>query len=170
MSRIGQKYSRIRIHGENRTKAFENQNSWRESNRSIRELEFMVRIGQNYSSIRIHGENRTEVFENQNSWRESNRSIQELEFMVRIGQKYSRIRIHGENRTKVFENQNSWRESNKSIRDPLKMAETRIHSSMVQERLESLLSMSIERNVLLKGIYQVVRRAFLPNYQKHQKQ
>ena len=106
MVKIGQKYSRIRIDGEleNRTNIFENQNSWRESNRS-------------YSRTRIHGENRTEVFENQNSWRESNGSIRESEFMVRIGQKfrelgfmarigqiYSRIRIHVENRTEVFEN------------------------------------------------------------------
>ena len=113
MARIGQIYSRIRIHGENRTEVFENQNSWRESNRSIRESkfiarierkfresEFMVRIGQKYSRIRIHGENRTNIFENQNSCRESNRSIRELELMSRIGQKYSRIRIHVENRTK----------------------------------------------------------------------
>ena len=106
MVRIRQKCSRIRIHGENRTNIFENQNSWRESNRSIRELEFIVRIRQKYSRIRIHSENRTKVFENQNSWRESNRNIREIEFMVRIGQKYSRIRIHVENRTKVFENQN----------------------------------------------------------------
>ena len=56
-----------------RTKVFENQNSWRESDKSIRESEFMARIGQKYSRIRIHGENRTEVFENQNSWRESNK-------------------------------------------------------------------------------------------------
>ena len=75
--RFGQKYSRIRIHvenrtklfdGENRTEVFENQNSWRESDRSIRESEFMARIEQKYSRIKIHGENRTEVFENQNSW------------------------------------------------------------------------------------------------------
>ena len=57
--RFGQKYSRIRIHVENRTKVFENQNSWRESDKSIRELEFMSRI--------------------------SNRSIRESEFMSRIG-------------------------------------------------------------------------------------
>ena len=100
MARIEQKYSRTRIHGENRTEVFENQNSWRESNGSIRESEFMVRIGQKYSRIRIHGENRTNIFENQNSCRESNRSIRELELMSRIGQKYSRIRIHVENRTK----------------------------------------------------------------------
>ena len=69
MVRIGQKYSRIRIHGENRTNIFENQNSWRESNRSIRESEFMARIEQKFRElIKIHGENRTEVFENQNSW------------------------------------------------------------------------------------------------------
>ena len=68
--RFGQKYSRIRIRVENRTKVFENQNSWRESDKSIRELEFMARIGQNYSRIRIHVENRTKV---------------------------SRIKIHGEN-------------------------------------------------------------------------
>ena len=132
MAGIGQNYSRIRIHGENRTKVFENQNSWRELNRSIRELEFMSRIGQNYSRIRIHVEtteqkysririhgenieqkysririhveNWTKVFENQNSWRELNRSIRELELMARTEQKYSRIRIHVENRTKLFEN------------------------------------------------------------------
>ena len=67
MARIGQKYSRIRIHGENRTEVFENQNSCRESNRSMRELELMSRIGQKYSRIRIHVENRTKVFENQNT-------------------------------------------------------------------------------------------------------
>ena len=146
--RFGQKYSRIRIHVENRTKVFENQNSWRESNRSIRESKFMARIGQKYSRIRIHVENRQKysrirfhvenrkkVFENQNSWREWNRSIRESkfmresdksiresEFMARIEQKYSRIRIHGENRTKIFENQNSWRESEKSIRESEFMA------------------------------------------------
>ena len=100
MARIEQKYSRTRIHGENRTEVFENKNSWRESNGSIRESEFMVRIRQKYLRIRIHGENRTNIFENQNSCRESNRSIRELELMSRIGQKYSRIRIHVENRTK----------------------------------------------------------------------
>ena len=79
MSRIGQNYSRKQIHVENRTKLFENQNSYRESDKSIRELELY-------------------------SCRESNRSIRESRFMARIEQKYSRIRIHGENRTKVFEN------------------------------------------------------------------
>ena len=74
MARIEQKYSRVRIHGENRTEVSRiNQNSWRESNGSIRESEFMVRIGQKYSRIRIHGENRTNIFENQNSCRESDK-------------------------------------------------------------------------------------------------
>ena len=92
MARIQQKYSRIRIHGENRTKVFENQNSWRESNKSIREIEFMVRIGQNYSRIRIHVENIEQKYSRISIHGEN------------IEQKYSRIRIHGENRTKVFEN------------------------------------------------------------------
>ena len=64
MSRIGQKYWRIRIYLENQTKVFEKQNSCRESDKRIRELEFMSRIGQKYSRIRIHVENRTKVFEN----------------------------------------------------------------------------------------------------------
>ena len=94
-----------------RTKVFENQNSCRESDKSIRESEFVVRIGQKYSGIsihvenieqkfsriRFHVENRAKVFENQNSWRESDKTIRESEFMARIEQKYSRIKIHGEN-------------------------------------------------------------------------
>ena len=114
-----------------RTKVFENKHSCRESDKSIRESEFVARIGQKYSRIRIHVENieqkysririhvenRIKVFENQNSWRESdktireseswresNKSIRESKFMARIEQKYSRIRIHVENRTKLFEN------------------------------------------------------------------
>ena len=61
-----------------RTKVFENQNSCRESDKTIRGLEFMSRI--------------------------SNRSIRESEFMSRIGQNYSRKKNHVENRTKLFEN------------------------------------------------------------------
>ena len=91
--RFGQKYLRIRIYVENRTKLFEKKNSCRESDKTIRELEFMSRISNR--SIR----------ESAFMARISNRSIRELEFMVRIGQKYSRIRIHVENRTEVFENQ-----------------------------------------------------------------
>ena len=53
------------------TKVFENQNSCRKSDKTIRESEFMARI--------------------------SNKTIRESEFMSRIKQKYSRIKIHGEN-------------------------------------------------------------------------
>ena len=95
MSRIGQNYSRIRIHVENTEQKYSTIKIHGEN------------IEQNYSRIRIHGENRTKLFENQNSWRESEKSIRESKFMARIEQKYSRIRIHVENRTKLFENQNT---------------------------------------------------------------
>ena len=120
MSRIGQNYSGIRIHGENRTKVFENQNSWRELNRSIRELEFVSRIGQNYSKIRIQVENTEQKYSRiriHGENIEQNYSRIRIHGENRTKRNYSRIRIHGENRRKVFENQNSWRELNRSIRE-----------------------------------------------------
>ena len=90
--RFGQKYSRIRIRVENQMKVFENQNSWRESDKTIRELEFVARIS-----------NRS-IPESEFMARISNKTIRESEFMVRIRQNYLRIKIHGENRTKLFEN------------------------------------------------------------------
>ena len=79
-----------------RTKVFENQNSCRESDKTIREKKFMSKIGQNYLRIRIHVENIEQKYSKIRIHGEN------------IEQKYSRIRIHGENRTEVFENQNSW--------------------------------------------------------------
>ena len=164
--RFGQKYSKMRIRVENRTKVFENQNSWRESEKTIRELEFMSRISNRsiresefmarisnksfvrYSRHEFWFSNSfvTKLFENQNSWRESDKTIRESEFMARIGQNYSRIRIHVENRTKLFENQNSWRELEKSIRESKFMARIEQKYSRIRIHVENRTKLFEDQN------------------------
>ena len=101
MARIGQNYSRIRIHGENRKKTIrESEFMSRISNRSIRESKFMARIEQEYSRIRIRGENRTKLFENQNSCREYRTEV----FVWGIGGLVSPhdLRVHNHNNILVL--------------------------------------------------------------------